>query len=147
MAKIQFRDVLYAPMTRQQSEELRHKILTRPTRSAWDNGVLVYAVELVSYLDGLTDQEFKEAFENRTALKTALLNGAKNWHEYSSGGCSLIYGEDIAERLCTPTELKRTKNGRNAPNRYETWIDVQTRALRQAACAVINGADNCGLIA
>lgn len=147
MAKMRFKDVIYAPMTRQQSEELRHKILTRPTRSAWDNGISVYAVELVSYLDGLTDKEFREAFESRTVLNTVLLNGARDWHEYSAGGCTLIYGEDIAERLCTLTELKRTKNGRNAPNRYETWIDVQTRALRQASLAVINAADKCRLIA
>jgi len=62
-----------------------------------------------------------------------MLNGAQNWYQYSWGGCSLIYDRDIAERLCTPSELKRTKNGERRPNQNEEWLDVQARALRQAA--------------
>lgn len=67
-----------------------------------------------------------------------MLNGARDWSEYSYGGCSLIYDGDIAERLCTPGELKRTRHGERRPNSREGWLDVQARALSQACSRVIH---------
>ena len=66
-------------------------------------------------------------------VRAALLNGAADWSQYSWGGCSLIYDGDIAERLCCPSELKKTRNGERRPNSREEWLDVQARALFQAA--------------
>ena len=63
-------------------------------------------------------------------LKT--LANADDWNAFSWGGSSLIYDYDIAERLCTPSELKRTKNGERKPNAREDWLDTQARALYQA---------------
>jgi hypothetical protein len=60
------------------------------------------------------------------------LNGAKDWSQYSWGGCSLIYDAAIARRLCTPSELKKTRNGERRPNSNEEWLDTQARALNQA---------------
>ena len=62
-----------------------------------------------------------------------MLNGAQDWNKYSWGGSSLIYDGDIAERLCTPSELKKTRNGERRPNGREEWLDTQARALHQAA--------------
>lgn len=45
--------------------------------------------------------------------------------------------EQTAERLCAPWELRKTENGRRDPNPRETWIDVQSRALFQAAQLVL----------
>lgn len=90
-------------------------------RSAWNRGVVRYAMELMNDVDG------KEVTEKN------LLNGADNWKEYSYGGCSLIYDVDICRRLCSPSEIKKTKDGERRPNKQETWLDVQTRALYQAA--------------
>ena len=95
-------------------------------RSAWSRGVTAYAVELVELLDDGAD------LSNETLLNKALLNGAGDWHQYSEGGCALIYDADIAERLCPPSELKRVRGGERAPNGRETWLDVQARALWQA---------------
>ena len=53
--------------------------------------------------------------------------------QYSWGGCSLCYDVDIAARLCTPSELRKTRNGERRPNGREEWLDVQTRAIHQAA--------------
>ena len=64
------------------------------------------------------------------------MNGAMDWEDYSYGGCSLIYDGDIAERLCTPSELKKKDGGRLAPNSQESWLDVQTIALRQACIRI-----------
>ena len=91
-------------------------------RSAWSRGVKAYAVELVEGLDDGAD------LANEVMLQKALLNGAGDWHQYSEGGCALIYDADIAERLCPPSELKRVRGGERAPK----WLDVQARALLQA---------------
>lgn len=104
---------------------------TRKDRSAWDKGVTEYATELAESLDNWDKQP-----ESVAELRDMLLNGADDWKAYSWGGSSLIYNQDIAERLCSPSELKRVtnKNGhRDYPNSREHWLDVQARALYQAA--------------
>ena len=91
--------------------------------SAWRKGVKDYALEMV------------ESAENELTpenVESELLNGARDWKEYSHGGCSAIYDADIAERLCTPSELKKKKGGDLQPSTQETWLDCQARALSQA---------------
>ena len=95
-------------------------------RSAWSRGVKIYAVDLVEYLEDSAD------LANEVMLAKALLNGAQSWAQYSEGGAALCYNADIAERLCSPSAVKRTKWGMLPPNGRETWIDVQARALWQA---------------
>lgn len=97
----------------------------RNARSAWKRGVYDYALML---LDNRCDVEDFHA----TDLKEVLLNGACDWNQYSYGGCACIYDSDIAERLSTPSELKRCDYGRLRPNSREEWLDVQARALYQA---------------
>ena len=91
-------------------------------RSAWNRGVMRYALDL------LNSVEVGEEITERR-----LLNGAKDWKEYSEGGYAFIYDVDICHRLCTPSEIKKTHNGKRRPNKQETWLDVQARALYQAA--------------
>ena len=100
-------------------------------KSAWDKGVALYATELKEQIEERCYCEKRQP-ANFDELKQWALNGAQSFKEYSYGGCSLIYDSDIAERLCTPSELKRKKGGRLQPNRHETWLDVQARALRHA---------------
>lgn len=116
-------------------ENIKNAIETRKTRSAWDKGVTLYALEL---LDNLRDLP---AADSRQEIQKALLNGARDWDEYSWGGCSLICNSDIAERLCTPSELKQRKNGDLRPNQNEAWLDVQTRALYQASRLICRTAE------
>lgn len=99
----------------------------KPARSAWDRGVQAAAVEIVEALDA--SDELPASCKDLTG---ALLSGARDWDAYSWGGCALIYDEEIAERYCTPSELKRTRNGERRPNSHEEWLDVQARALAQA---------------
>ena len=104
---------------------------TRNDRGAWNKGVTEYATELAESLDNWDKQP-----ESVAELREMMLNGASDWKAYSWGGSSLIYNRDIAERLCSPSELKRVtnKNGlRDYPNNCEHWLDVQARALYQAA--------------
>ena len=109
--------------------DLLQKVENVKVRSAWNNGVKTYAIEL---LDDAASNRECEDFSNLQELKEAILNGASDWMQYSEGGCSLIYNYDIAERLCNPSELKKTKNGLNDPNSRENWVQVQARALFQA---------------
>jgi hypothetical protein len=106
-------------------KELLKLIEDSPARSAWSRGVKDYAVDLIDGLEGLP------------VTKENLLNGADNWKAYSYGGSAFIYDADIAEALCNPSELKRTKNGDRQPNRNESWLDVQARALHQACNLIL----------
>jgi hypothetical protein len=107
-------------------KELREAIDAKKCRSAWERAVCSYAWDLI--------EEFDEAreFYGHHDDKKDLLNGATDWRQYSEGGCALVYDEDIAKRTCSPSEFKKTNEGRRNPNRRETWLDVQTRALYQA---------------
>lgn len=116
-------------------KELRIAIENEPARSAWSKGVKEYALELLEELnEAISGGYFElENIEAPKILAKQLLNGASDWNQYSWGGCALIYDIDIAERLCSPSELKKTKNGERKPNANEEWLDTQTRALTQAA--------------
>lgn len=118
--------------------EVRKGLEARKDRSAWDKGVTVYALELLDELEENREYNKADKYLHPLELKAELLNGADDWNAYSWGGCALIYDTDIAERLCTPSELKRKHNGELRPNSREEWLDVQTRALCQASKRIIN---------
>ena len=107
-------------------------IEARKDRSAWDKGVNAYALELLDNLADLAPNDLSD----RAIIRAALLNGARDWQQYSYGGCALIYDCDIAERLCTPSELKRCRGGEWNLSSKENWLDVQARALRRAGFRV-----------
>ena len=113
--------------------EIRQEIENKKTRSAWDKGVKEYALELLEDMEN-ERKLAKETDMNVYAptLEAELLNGAMNWKQFSWGGCSLVYDMQIAKRLSSPSELKKTRNGERQPNSNEQWLDVQTRALHQA---------------
>lgn len=112
-------------------EEIRARIEASKARSAWARGVKEYANMI---LDTIEEAEAwnEEPAQNVKELERRALNGARSWREASEGGCFLIYDMDIARTLCNPSELKRTDGGRKEPNPRESWLDVQTRAIRQA---------------
>lgn len=101
-------------------------------RSAWSRGVGEYVSDFYDELKYARGNCEVDAL-GESELDRFLLNGASGWSEYSWSGCSLIYNSDIAERLCCPSELKRTDYGRLQPNSREHWLDVQARALSRAA--------------
>jgi len=103
--------------------EIVATITAMPARSAWRRGVKAYALEMV--------ESAEEGFS-----PISLLNGAESWRAYSYGGCALIYDADIAELLCAPSEYRKTRQGERAPNSRESWLDVQARALGQAATLI-----------
>ena len=120
-------------------------IIAAPARSAWARGVRAYAAELCGNLRRAATYAAETGtpspLTDRETVRAALLNGARDWSEYSWGGCALIYDGHIAARLCTPSELRRTHGGQRDPNPRETWLDVQARALYQAGAVVLAAYD------
>ena len=104
-------------------QDIITELRSRKDRSAWDNGLTNYAIDLL---------EQSEHDEINSESEKDLLNGADSWNQYSYGGCALIYDADIAEALCSPSELKRKQGGELQPTSRESWLDVQARALHQA---------------
>lgn len=117
-------------------EKMTAILEARKDRSAWYRGVNVYALELVEKLEEYAAYEKRDP-ESPAELREWLLNGASDWNQYSWGGSALVYDRDIADRLCTPSELKKTRNGERRPNAREEWLDTQARALYQASNRVI----------
>ena len=107
---------------------ITEKLNATKAASAWRKGVKECALELV---------ESAEAELTPENVQSVLLNGAKDWTQYSFGGCSWIFDADIAARLCAPSELKRKKGGALQPSKRESWLDVQARALSQAFNLII----------
>lgn len=101
-------------------------------RSAWDRGTKGFALNLLESYKGL--RKYAEANDEPipTFSLDTLLNGSDDWEAYCYSGCALICNADIAQALCTPSQLKRKDFGRLAPNRDENWMDVQCRAYRRA---------------
>ncbi len=112
-------------------EKMVEELEARKDRSAWNRGVNTYALELVEELERRAEYEGRNPEAGKECRKW-MLNGADDWSAYSWGGSSLIYNGDIAERLCSPSELKKTRDGERRPNSREEWLDVQARALFQA---------------
>jgi hypothetical protein len=110
--------------------ELIEKIKASKANSAWARGIKLYAIDLVESV------EKGYFFEKNQELFPKLLNGAQSWHEYSYGGCALVYDSDIAERLCSPSELKKCHGGEWRLRAWYSWLDKQSEALRYAYCLI-----------
>ena len=125
-------------------DELRRLVHSvSSTKSAWSRGVAEYAERMIDNLEEHEewDPGFIDSINVQTPgwskkLQKVLLDGAQDWKESSWGGSWEIYDQDIAKTLCSPWELKKTDNGRKRPNAREEWLDVQARALYQAAMRV-----------
>lgn len=113
------------------ADTIRAELNARHDRSAWDKAVTLYALDLLDDVQWYANDAERLPLDG-AELERWALNGASCWKQYSNGGCSICYDADIAARVCTPSELKRTDGGMNNPNSRETWLDVQARALYQA---------------
>ena len=76
----------------------------------------------------------KFEWETEIESETTLLNGAKDWKQASCSGCFYVNDEVISLTLCNNSELLMTRR----PNRDETWLDVQARALFQASKLILS---------
>lgn len=113
------------------TKELRKLVEEIPNTSAYKRGIKKYTDELLNNLEEIA-QRYERLPKDEYELKEWLLKGARNWEDYSYRGRSLKCNRQIAERLCTPSEFRKKDGGRIRPNRYETWLDEQSKALYYA---------------
>ena len=108
-------------------KEITDAINAIKPRGAWAKARKIYALELIESSEG-------------HFTPVDLLNGARNWKEYSEDGCALIYNEEIARRVCSPSEFKYRREGEMPPNVSETWLECQARCLTEAAALILKHA-------
>ncbi|WP_273446919.1 DUF4391 domain-containing protein [Thermophilibacter provencensis] len=87
---------------------------SRRDRSSWDRGVTRYALDMLADLDG--DAELAARTVERT-----LLDGAPTWHDYSWGGCALIYDADGCACISVAlTRRSQAEQGATVVDRIES---------------------------
>lgn len=113
-------------------QAVANEVMNNKTRSAWSKGVQAYALEILeSFEDWRRWNE--ESGESAPELdEVTALNGAQDWSAWAYGGCGLCYDSYIAERLCTPSELRKLDGGARVPAGAATWCDIEARAAWQA---------------
>lgn len=104
-------------------------IESTPARGTWSRAVREDACTLV---EGV---EVDALPIDPGALRCLLLNGARDWYEYSYGGSALIYNEDIAAHYFNKSEHARWSRPRHDSGMAfngEEILEMQGRALAQA---------------
>ncbi len=116
--------------------EIHNLLIQEKPRSAWARGVNNIAMDIIREI--LEDNDGNDAphFNRVDDFSKHFYN--VSLREAVDGGCFLIYDSDIAENFCTPSELKRVKNGERNPNSRETWLDVMYRGAYQAIRHIIS---------
>ena len=128
------------------TNEIRKSICNKAMKgrqSAWSKGVTLYALDILREIEDendryyliLTDDNKLDSFRNGITVNMNICTRYpfEAWKSYSRGGCSLIRNQEIAKRLCTPSEYKRAEqNDFFRANSREDWLDCQGRALFQA---------------
>ena len=68
-------------------------------------------------------------------LRALLLNGARDWQQFSAGGCALVANEDIAERYFPPS--RRNREFRRCDADPVHLLRVQACALANASARIV----------
>ena len=99
--------------------------LSRTERTYWSRGVASlirdYAEDVLKEHDGeeVTSDEFYKLWDcGNDTLRDAVYGGSYDICNY-----------DIAKRLLSPSEFKKSKEGMRRPNRNEEWLDIEYRAI------------------
>ena len=102
--------------------------MSRTERSYWSRGV---ASLIRDYGEDVLGEHDGEIISARDFYK--LWNcGADSLRDAVYGGSFDIWNYDIAKRLCTPSDLKKSNEGMRRPNKRQDWIDVELIAVQQA---------------
>lgn len=108
-----------------------------PARTAWEKGVRACADDLFSdYIKkalGILDIEVRIG----KITEADLLRGVPNWNRYSRGGMALVSNMDICRRFCTKAVFKKRMGGLVQPPTGGDWLDLQAKALAEAAQLVV----------
>ena len=98
--------------------EIYNLLTQEKPRSAWARGVNNVAVDIVNEILENADGNDAPHFNHVDDFSKHFYNVSLRDAVY--GGCFYCYDYDIAKNFCTPSELKRVKNGERNPNSRET---------------------------
>ncbi len=105
-------------------DELMDELDVRPGMPDWEFAVRGYAMDMLKeYMKWKNLDQWDEASLLGEITEETLLNGAKDWEQYSRNGNSLIYERDIRRRL--------------GGNRSGDLLSFQAGALKEAAQLII----------
>lgn len=113
-------------------QAVANEVNNTKTRSAWSKGVQAYALEMLERFEELRRWNEDNGESVPELDEVTALNGAHDWSAWAYGGCGLVYDAYIAERLCTPSELRKLDGGARVPAGAATWCDIEARAAWQA---------------
>lgn len=116
-------------------QAVRNEVINTKTRSAWSKGVQAYALEMLESFEEWSEWAEKSGKPALDIDERTALNGASDWSAWAYGGCGLVYNCAIAERLCTPSEMRKLQYKTGAmrqPAPCTNWLDVEARAAWQA---------------
>ena len=81
-------------------QQIKNKIEKINSNSKRKAAERMYALELITFLERQVKKKQQEDFlTDARVLRKLLLNGAKDWTEYSKEGNSLCYDVDIINRI------------------------------------------------
>lgn len=118
--------------TKANIKAVANEVNNAKTRSAWNKGVKAYALEMLERFEEWSKWNEENGESVPELDEVTALNGAQDWSAWAYGGCGLVYDAYIAERLCTPSELKKLNGGAKVPAGAATWCDIEARAAWQA---------------
>lgn len=113
-------------------QAVANEVNNAKTRSAWSRGVKAYALEMLERFEEWCKWNEENGESVPELDEVTALNGANDWSAWAYGGCGLVYDCAIAERLCTPSELKKLDGGARVAAGAATWCDIEARAAWQA---------------
>lgn len=113
-------------------QAVANEVNNTKTRSAWSKGVQSYAFHILAQFEDWRRFNESNGLECPELDERTALNGASDWSAWAYGGCGLVYDSAIADRLCTPSELRKLDGGARVPAGAATWLDIEARAARQA---------------
>lgn len=103
-------------------------VRSQETNTQYKKAVRLYALELLGKLrEAIKDENVDDAvFQSENIFEKEIHFGASDFIQYSFGGCSLCYNEEIKKRLYTEKEILR----------YGDKMTSDFLLQRQAACLV-----------
>lgn len=105
------------------------------TSTKLDKAILDDAIDL---LDNLKETSYQ--INTMKDVRKSLLNGARDWNQYSYGGCALIYDGDIADHYLSEDKKNDFKFKRGPEKGCLNGIkllDFQATCLREANIACL----------
>lgn len=113
-------------------QAVANEVNNTKVRSSWSKGVKAYAFDMLECFEEWRKWNEENGESVPELDEVTALDGATDWNAWAYGGCGLVYDRAIAERLCTPSELKKLHGCARVPAGAATWCDIEARAASQA---------------